>query len=149
MPSNASVMPQVQTAEVIIDVPFFDVDAMEIVWHGHYIKYFEVARCEFLRQIDYDYTQMAASGFMFPIVDLRIKYIASATFGSKIKVVVNLVEWQTYLQFNYEIFDLKTMQRLTKGTTKQVAVGRSTGEMCYESPLVLLQKLGVAQNHEI
>lgn len=149
MPSNASVLPQVQTAEVIIDVPFFDVDAMEIVWHGHYIKYFEVARCEFLRQIDYDYTQMAASGFMFPIVDLRIKYIASATFGSKIKVVVNLVEWQTYLQFNYEIFDLKTMQRLTKGTTKQVAVERSTGEMCYESPLVLLQKLGVAQNHEI
>lgn len=136
--------PSIETAEVIIDVPFFDVDAMEIVWHGHYVKYFEVARCEFLRQIDYDYTQMAASGFAFPIVDLRIKYIASATFGSKIKVVAKLVEWQTYLQFNYEIFDLETKQRLTKGTTKQVAVARSNGEMCYESPQVLLQKLGVA-----
>lgn len=140
-------IPKVQSAEVIIDVPFFDVDAMEIVWHGHYVKYFEIARCEFLRQINYDYTQMAASGFMFPIVDLRIKYVASATFGSKIKVVARLSEWQSYLQFNYEIVDLESGQRLTKGMTKQVAVAQDTREMCYESPHILLQKLGVTDEH--
>ena len=35
---------------VNIDVPFFDVDMMDVVWHGHYIKYFEVARCALLDQ---------------------------------------------------------------------------------------------------
>ena len=32
-------------AEIIIRVPFHDVDLMEVVWHGHYAKYFEIARC--------------------------------------------------------------------------------------------------------
>jgi len=47
--------------EVEIEVPFFDVDLMEIVWHGHYLKYFEVARCALLDKIGYNYMQMRAS----------------------------------------------------------------------------------------
>lgn len=41
-------------AEVEIQVPFFDVDSMDVVWHGHYIKYFEVARCALLDHIAWD-----------------------------------------------------------------------------------------------
>lgn len=128
-------------AEVILEVPFFDVDAMQIVWHGHYVKYLELARCQFLRQIDYDYTQMAASGYSYPIVDMRLKYVASATFGTKIKVVARLVECESYLQFDYEITELESGKRLTKATTKQVAVAIESGTMCYESPSILLEKI--------
>ncbi|WP_194756897.1 acyl-CoA thioesterase [Aliidiomarina indica] len=130
-------------AEVIVEVPFFDVDAMEIVWHGHYVKYFELARCEFLKQINYDYLQMAESGYGFPIVDIRLKYVASATFGSAIRVVAELVEWDCYLKFHYIITDVASGKVLTKGMSKQVAVSRETGEMCYESPEILLHRLGV------
>lgn len=42
-----------------IEVPFFDVDAMHIVWHGNYVKYLETARCAFLSAIGYDYNEMA------------------------------------------------------------------------------------------
>jgi len=34
-------------------VPFFDVDSMNIVWHGHYVKYFELARCQLLELFDF------------------------------------------------------------------------------------------------
>ena len=34
--------------DVEMQVPFFDVDMLEIVWHGHYVKYLEVARCALL-----------------------------------------------------------------------------------------------------
>lgn len=34
----------------LIDVPFFDVDSMNIAWHGHYVKYLEIARCDFFVQ---------------------------------------------------------------------------------------------------
>ena len=64
-----------KTANVIIDVPFFDVDAMQVVWHGHYVKYLEVARCELLRSFNYDYNEMSESGYMWPIVDMSIKYV--------------------------------------------------------------------------
>ncbi len=33
------------------EIPFFDVDSMEVTWHGHYIKYFELARCALLKKI--------------------------------------------------------------------------------------------------
>ena len=35
-------------SETEIEVPFFDCDSMHIIWHGHYVKYLEVARCELL-----------------------------------------------------------------------------------------------------
>ena len=38
-------------ADVMIEVPFHDVDTMNVVWHGHYLKYFEIARCKLLDQI--------------------------------------------------------------------------------------------------
>ena len=83
-----------KSAEVIIDVPFFDVDAMQVVWHGHYVKYLEVARCELLRSFHYDYNEMSESGYMWPIVDMSLKYVGSALFAHKIKVTATLKEWE-------------------------------------------------------
>ena len=45
-----------------IVVPFFDVDSMHVVWHGHYVKYLEVARCALLDRIGHNYTAMNESG---------------------------------------------------------------------------------------
>jgi hypothetical protein len=63
--------PSIVSSETEIDVPFFDVDLMEIVWHGHYAKYFEIARCDLLDKIDYGYMKMRSSGYAWPIIDLR------------------------------------------------------------------------------
>jgi acyl-CoA thioester hydrolase len=78
------------TAEVEIEVPFFDIDLMEIVWHGHYAKYFEVVRCALLDSIGYNYMQMRASGYSWPIIDLHIRYAQPAKFGQKIIVRADL-----------------------------------------------------------
>ena len=61
-----------------INVPFYDVDSMRIVWHGHYVKYIEDARCQLLDEIGYNYQDMEDSGYLWPIVDMRLKYVASA-----------------------------------------------------------------------
>ena len=41
-------------AEVEMQVQFFDLDPMEIVWHGRYVKYLEVVRCALLDSIGYN-----------------------------------------------------------------------------------------------
>jgi acyl-CoA thioester hydrolase len=130
-------------AETIIEVPFHDVDLMGIVWHGHYVKYFEIARCVLLDQIDYNYLQMAASGYGWPVIDLHVRYPKPARFCQKIRVNATLVEWEYRLKIKYEIFDLASGERLTKGHTVQVAVDSKSQEMCMQSPAILLQKLGV------
>ena len=44
-------------AETFIDVPFYDLDPMNVVWHGNYVKYLEVARCDLLSKIGYTYDE--------------------------------------------------------------------------------------------
>ena len=56
-------------ADVIIEVPFHDVDTMHVVWHGHYLKYFEIARCKLLDQFHYNYNQMRDSGYAWPVIE--------------------------------------------------------------------------------
>ncbi len=129
--------------EVEIEVPFFDIDLMEIVWHGHYVKYFELARCALLDKIDYNYMQMRASGFAWPVIDLRIRYAKPARFGQLITVKAGLVEWENRLRINYHVVDKQSGMRLTRGHSCQVAVNIATGEMCYESPGIIWQKLGL------
>jgi len=41
-----------------LEIPFYDVDAYRIVWHGNYPKYFEVARCQLLEEIGFPYEKM-------------------------------------------------------------------------------------------
>lgn len=130
-------------AESYIDIPFHDVDVMAIAWHGHYVKYFEIARCALLDKIDYNYLQMRASGFAWPVIDLRIRYAQPLRFQQKIKIIATLVEWENRLKINYLIEDAATGQRLTKGYTVQVAVDMQNQEMLLASPAALLDKLGL------
>ena len=131
------------SCQVEIEIPFFDVDLMEIVWHGHYAKYFEIARCVLLDKVNYGYMAMRDSGYTWPIVELRLRYAKPAHFGQKILVHAKISEWENRLKINYQIEDKQTGQRLTRGHTCQVAVDMATQEMCYESPPVLWEKLGL------
>ncbi|OZB05802.1 MAG: thioesterase [Idiomarina sp. 34-48-12] len=133
-------------ASLTINVPFFDVDAMEVVWHGHYVKYLEMARSELLRTFDYDYPTMSDNGHIWPIVDLRLKYVASARYGQDIEVIAKLVEWENRLRIDYVIRCCETQQVLTKATSIQVAVDIENKEMLFESPGILLTKLGVERS---
>mgnify|MGYP006073554229 FL=1 len=129
--------------ETIIKIPFHDVDMVRIAWHGHYVKYFEVARCVLLDQIGYNYIAMRDSGYSWPIIDMHIRYPQPARFGQEIRVTAKLVEWEHRLKISYTIKDVETGQRLTKGHTIQVAVDLSNNEMCLVSPPVFTEKLGV------
>ncbi|CAM3011035.1 acyl-CoA thioesterase [Acinetobacter celticus] len=128
-------------ADVIIDVPFHDVDTMNVVWHGHYLKYFEIARCKLLDQFHYNYKQMLASGYAWPVIESHVRYVQGIEFEQKIRVRAILKEWENRLKIEYQIFDATTAKRLTKGYTSQVAVHIETREMCFQSPQVLLDCL--------
>lgn len=130
-------------AEIELTPAFHDLDPMEVVWHGHYLKYFELARCALLQRYDYDYPQMRDSGYAWPIVDLRAKYVRSARFGQRLKVRAQIVEWEYRLKIDYLVSDADTGEAVTRAHSIQVAVDMRTGEMCFVSPPVLLQRLGI------
>ncbi|SHF36065.1 acyl-CoA thioester hydrolase [Microbulbifer donghaiensis] len=137
-------LPQNWAAEIELQVPFHDVDMMEVAWHGHYTKYFEIARCALLDQLDYNYPQMRDSGYAWPVIDLRIRYARPLRFQQWVVVRAEVAEYENRFKINYQVRDRATGTRLTKGYTVQVAVDMRSEEMLFASPPVLLQKLGVA-----
>jgi acyl-CoA thioester hydrolase len=131
-----------RSAEVTILVPFHDVDPVGIVWHGHYAKYFEVARCALLESFDYNYDRMLDSGYGWPVIDMRLRYVKPARFGQQLKVRATLLEWEHRLRIEYLVSDAASGERLTRGETMQVAVHIATRELCLISPDVLFERLG-------
>jgi len=125
-------------AEIEVLVPFFDVDSMDIVWHGNYVKYFEMARCALLDRIGHNYVQMRDAGYAWPIIDVQLRYIRGARFNQRIVVRADLVEWENRRKINYLISDAETGERMTRGSTVQVAVEIATREMLLASPKVLV-----------
>jgi len=129
----------VRQAEVEMLVPVFDVDSMDVVWHGHYVKYFEVARCALLERIGHNYQQMRDAGYAWPIIDVQLRYMRGARFNQRIVVRADLVEWENRLKINYLIRDAETGERMTRGSTVQVAVEIASGEMLLASPRVFVE----------
>ena len=115
-------------------VPFFDIDTMNVVWHGHYVKYLEVARCALLDKIGHNYTAMLESGYAWPVIDMQLRYVRGATFGQTLNVRASLVEWENRLKVNYLITDLASGERLTRAMTVQVAVDIASRELQLASP---------------
>ncbi len=128
-------------AEVEMEVPFQDVDAMQVVWHGNYFRYFEVARSKLLRMIDYDYAEMRASNYMWPIIETRVRFVQALRYRQLILVGAALMEWENRLKIDYLIRDSHSGARLTTGTTVQCAVDVHNNELQLVSPPALLERL--------
>jgi acyl-CoA thioester hydrolase len=127
-------------SEVEVEVPFHDCDPMGVTWHGHYLGYLEAARSALLDSIGYNFRQMTASGYAWPIVDLKVKYVKTTTFGQRLTVRATLEEYENRLKITYTIADHASGEVVTKASTTQVAVD-PRGELCFVSPQVLLDRV--------
>lgn len=128
----------VHATQVDITVPFFDVDSMDVVWHGHYVKYLEIARCALLDELGHNYTRMKETGYVWPIIDIQLRYARAARFGQVLAVRAELVEWENRLKIHYTVSDAASGERLTRASTIQVAVRVADGEMQLVSPGVFI-----------
>ncbi|MBR4448979.1 MAG: acyl-CoA thioesterase [Treponema sp.] len=127
------------TVEFKID--FFEVDSMRIVWHGNYINYFERARCAFLDKIGYNYIAMEESGYIFPVTEVKCKYVKSLHFGDMCRAKAILVEYENMIKFNFELYNAKTGELTTKGSVSQMCIDAKTGETQFVCPQIWRDKV--------
>ncbi len=129
------------TVDTPIKAQFYDLDPMQVVWHGNYVRFLEQARCSLLDRIGFNYPEMARTRYIWPIVDMRIKYVRPIRFGQDVIVSASLSEYENRLKIDYRIRDAVSGEVLTKAQTIQVAVDGETGELCLESPAELSDKV--------
>jgi acyl-CoA thioester hydrolase len=129
------------SATVTIKAQFYDLDPMQVVWHGNYVRFLEQARCALLDKIGFNYEEMARTRYAWPIVDLRVKYVKPVRFGQEIDVAATLTEYENRIKIDYVITDKTTADIITKATTIQIAVDMKANEVCFESPAEFVEKV--------
>jgi acyl-CoA thioester hydrolase len=129
------------TAELEFDVEFYDVDPMQIVWHGNYIKYFEKARCALLDKIGYGYLAMRDSGFAFPVTGVSVKYISPFKLGDRVRARAVLEEYENCIKIQYELFNARTGERCTKGASTQMTYDVAARVSRFICPQIFIDKV--------
>jgi acyl-CoA thioester hydrolase len=109
------------TIEITINVRFSESDAMGVVWHGNYLKYFEDAREAFSNKYALTYKDVYNNGFFTPIVKSEINYKAPIFYGESIKVIAKYFPVAAAkIIFEYQIINLSTGKICATGKTIQV-----------------------------
>ena len=127
--------------QITCQVAFHDVDLAQVMWHGHYLRYLENARWALMRRLDFDLATMLASGFLWPIVDLRVKYVRTASFEDRLNVRASLVEWEQRMVINYLVTDERDGGRIARAQTTQVAVRADNKELQLTLPRAFIERV--------
>lgn len=127
--------------ETKLTVQFYDLDPMNVVWHGNYLKYLESARCDLLKKIGYDYDNMRADGVVYPIAKMDLKYIKPCKFNQVLFVETIVEELEPSLIIKYNVFDEESGEKVFSAKSMQICVDIKTGESIYSAPEGLKQKL--------
>ena len=78
--------------ETVETVRFNEIDQWGIAWHGHYFSWFEAGRLALLTKFDLAPDQMAAMGFIAPIIRLNCDYKHPAGCGDEIVIRTSAVK---------------------------------------------------------
>lgn len=125
---------------VEFQVPFHDVDVTRMVWHGHYFKYLELARTEYLRRRKLDVLDIYGMGYRMVVIESRCRHTFPLSYGDQVRVDAFLRDVDVRLNFGFEIHNMTAGRRAAKGTTV-LATLDDGGELLYGTPAAILERL--------
>ncbi len=101
-----------------VRVIYADTDAMGIVYHTNYIRWFEMGRNEFMRQLGIAYSQLEGLGLNLPLTKVSCHFHAPASYDQLI-VIETKFDYikRASIRFNSKIWDEKQTKLLVEGYT--------------------------------
>ena len=122
-----------------IIVRYHETDQMHFVHHSNYLKYFELARLEWLSDLQISYAEMENRGILMPVVYASLKYIKPLVFGDNFSVTVILKkEPKATLEFDYKILN-QNKELISTGNTLLAFLSSDT-KLPMRCPKFLLEK---------
>jgi len=129
--------------ETQFTVPFYDLDPMQMVWHGNYLKYFDIARSELFNALDIDLLDyFKKTNYLFPITKTSTKYIVSLRYRDEFKCKATVTEGEYKIVVDFEIRLIRDNQLCARGRSEQVAVKYPDMEIQFEIPDDIRTALG-------
>jgi acyl-CoA thioester hydrolase len=126
--------------EIDLEVPFHDVDALHVVWHGHYYKYFELARTALFRSRQLDVPDMVQLGYKLVVIESKCRHTYPLRYGDTFRVSAWFKEIEYRLHVAFEVHNLTAQRRAAKGHTI-LATLDPAGNLLLATPATMLARL--------
>ena len=123
-----------------VEVPFHDCDPLGVVWHGHYYKYMELARCRMLTPIGLDGPELLATGYRLYVIESKCRYAYPLRYRDRVRVTAWLKDVENRIMVAFELFNLTANRRTARAHTA-LATTDSDGNLLLETPRALLDRI--------
>ncbi len=121
--------------EIEFDIRFSETDAMGVVWHGNYLKYFEDGREAFGKEFGMEYLEVYSKGYFIPIVKSNIDHKSPIYYGQRAKIITTLLPSKAAkIVFEYTIINMETNEISATGKTMQVFLLKESRELDLNIP---------------
>ena len=128
-------MQNVLTNTTEASVKFSEVDSLGIVWHGHYIRYFEDGRESFGRNYNLGCLDFYTHGYVVPIVNINCDYKRFLRYGDRIIIETTYVPCEpAKINFQYRLLHAETDELIVTGSTTQVFLSRNNFALQLTNP---------------
>ena len=116
-------------------VRFNEADPLGIVWHGHYLRYFEDGREAFGKKYGVSYLDFYHAGFAVPLVSVHCDYKQPLRFGASVRVETTFISSPAAkMRFEYKIYEVGKESLVASGYTIQVFVDIKTFDLHMTTP---------------
>ena len=118
-----------------VRVRFNEADPLGIVWHGHYIRYFEDGREAFGNTHGLGYLEVYKEGFVIPIVSVHCEFKRSLKYGDRVIVETKYIPTDAAkLKFTYRLFNAATNELVATGSSVQVFLDKENSSLQLTNP---------------
>ena len=116
-------------------VRFNEADPLGIVWHGHYIRYFEDGREAFGQTHGLSYLDVYKKGFVIPVVSVQCDFKRSLKYGDKVIIETKYLPCDAAkMVFTYRLFKAGTGELVATGSSVQVFLDKEKSELQLSNP---------------
>ena len=116
-------------------VRFNEADPLGIVWHGHYIRYFEDGREAFGNKHELGYLEVYKLGFVIPVVSVQCDFKRSLRYGDRVIVETKYIPTEAAkMKFTYRLFNAATGQVVATGSSVQVFLSKDDSVLQLANP---------------
>ena len=109
--------------ECFYRILYSDTDAGGVVYNANYLRYFELGRSEFMRELVISYKKIEKQGYIMPVVESYLRYKAPGRYDDMLLIQTAIQDIkQVSCRFNYKILRKEDNTLLVKGFTVHASV---------------------------
>jgi acyl-CoA thioester hydrolase len=114
----------VATHRTEVRVRYADTDRGGVVYHSNYLVFLEVGRTEMMRELGCTYAKLEERGFIMPVVESSLRFLAPARYDDRLCVESRLTEVERVrIRIDSRVLHAESGRVLAEGWLRLACIG--------------------------